>query len=125
MSENPAPRVTFEVGEKVVFRSLQWEVGDGSTEEVLTLFGRDALNRRRRQRVLVALEDIRRAEVPPLSWTLGGNRWDPLQWRALHDAFRLTLAHGRGNLASADWGRLILEPYQLVPLRRIEKGSSV
>ncbi len=38
----------------------------------------------------------------------------------MHDAYRLTLSHGRGHLASVDWGRLILEPYQLVPLRRIE-----
>jgi SNF2 family DNA or RNA helicase len=45
---------------------------------------------------------------------------EPSPWRALHNAFRLTLSHGKGNLSSVDWGRLILEPYQLVPLQRIK-----
>ena len=58
--------------------------------------------------------------MPQLQWTLGSPGWRPLQWQALHNAFRLTLSHGEGNLAPVDWGRLILEPYQLVPLQRIE-----
>jgi len=65
------------------------------------------------------LEPITRAHTPTLSWTLGAPGWDPLQWKALHDAFRLTLSYGRGHLGAVDWGRLVLEPHQLVPLRRI------
>jgi len=112
--------MAFEVGERVTFRSLQWEVEDTSIGSALTLFGRDRANRGYRARVILGLEPIERTAIPPVSWTVGAPQWDPLKWRALHSAFRLTLSHGRGNLAAVDWGRLILEPYQLVPLQRIE-----
>lgn len=112
--------MSFEIGQRVTFRSLQWEVEDTSSEATITLFGRDRANQGRRVKIVRDLEPLERTEVPPLAWTIGAPRWDPLEWRALHSAFRLTLSHGRGNLASVDWGRLILEPYQLVPLQRIE-----
>lgn len=110
----------FEIGERVVFRSLQWEVADNSSESYVELFGRGWENQGRTVRVILGFEPIQRAQVPALTWTLGGRRWDHTEWKALHDAYRLTLSHGLGHLASVDWGRLILEPYQLVPLRRIE-----
>ena len=34
---------------------------------------------------------------------------------------RLTLSQSRGSLGTAAWGGLILEPYQLLPLQRIEE----
>lgn len=113
----------FEIGQRVLFRSLQWEVADTSSDVFVELFGRSDENRGRRIRVLLALDgfSIERAAVPPLYWTIGKPGWDVRQWKALHDAFRFTLAHSRGNLSSVDWGRLILEPYQLEPLRRIEQ----
>src|SRR5262245_33570388 len=70
---------------------------------------------------MAGIEPVERSAVPPLKWTIGEPQWDPLRWRALHNAYRLTLSHGRSNLSSVDWGRLILEPYQLVPLQRIEQ----
>lgn len=112
--------MSFEIGERVVFRTLQWEVADNSSENILELFGRSHENRGRMVRVVVGLESIDRAQAPELTWTLGGPRWDHGEWKALHDAYRLTLSQGRGHLGAVDWGRLILEPYQLVPLRRIE-----
>jgi superfamily II DNA or RNA helicase len=113
----------FEIGQRVMFRSLQWEVADTSSETLVELFGRSEENRGRRIRVLLGLDgaSIQRAEIPPLRWTIGEPGWDARQWKALHDAFRFTLSHSRGNLASVDWGRLILEPYQLEPLQRIEQ----
>lgn len=111
----------FEIGQRVTFRSLQWEVEDTSSDGVLALFGRDRANQGHHIRVVLDLaEPLERTEIPELRWTVGDPNWDPLKWRALHHAYRLTLAHSRGNLASADWGRLILEPYQMVPLQRIE-----
>ncbi len=112
----------FDIGQRVTFRSLQWEVEDVRSDSTLVLFGRDHENRGHHAHVVLGLENIERTEVPTLEWTLGDAKrgWDPLKWHALHHAFRLTLSHGRGNLASVDWGRLILEPYQLVPLQRIE-----
>ncbi len=110
----------FEVGERVIFRSLPWEVADVSSATSIELFGRGRENQGLRIRIIPDLESIERAQVPGLNWTLGASGWDPLQWKALHDAFRLTLSHGRGHLGAVDWGRLVLEPYQLVPLRRIE-----
>lgn len=112
--------MSFEVGERVIFRSLPWEVADVSSATYIELFGRGRENQGLRVKVIPDLEPIARAEAPPLTWTLGDPGWDPLQWKALHDAFRLTLSHGRGHLGAVDWGRLVLEPYQLVPLRRIE-----
>ena len=110
----------FEVGERVIFRSLPWEVADVSSATSIELFGRGRENQGLRISIIPDLESIERAQVPGLNWTLGASGWDPLQWKALHDAFRLTLSHGRGHLGAVDWGRLVLEPYQLVPLRRIE-----
>ncbi len=112
--------MSFEVGQRVVFRSLQWEVADTSSETSIELFGRSSENQGRRVRVLLDVETIARAEIPSLTWTIGKPGWDVRQWKALHDAFRFTLSHSRGNLASVDWGRLVLEPYQLEPLQRIE-----
>src|SRR5574341_627753 len=117
---NPPGRgMILEVGQRVTFRSLQWEV-ENVSGTFATLFGRDLANHGHRAQVVLSLEPVERTEVPTLRWTLGEHRWNALEWRALHAAYRLTLSHGRGNLASADWGRLILEPYQLVPLQRIE-----
>lgn len=110
----------FEIGQRVIFRSLHWEVADNSSEAYVELFGRDRLNQGQRVKVVIGLEPIEPAQVPELKWTIGSPNWSHLQWKALHDAFRLTLSHGRGNLSSVDWGRLILEPYQLVPLQRVE-----
>jgi superfamily II DNA or RNA helicase len=112
--------MSFEIGERVTFRSLLWEVEDTSSETSLALFGRSAENQGRRIRVLLDLDEIARAELPTLRWTIGAKGWDVRQWKALHDAFRFTLSHARGNLSSVDWGRLVLEPYQLEPLQRIE-----
>jgi hypothetical protein len=112
--------MSLEIGERVIFRSLHWEVADNSAESYVELFGRGRENQGRTVRVILGLEPIEHAHAPTLEWTLGGVRWDHTEWKALHDAYRLTLSHGRGHLASVDWGRLILEPYQLVPLRRIE-----
>src|SRR5258707_397327 len=113
--------MSFEIGERVIFRSLLWEVEDTSSELSLGLFGRSAENQGRHVRVLLDLDDISRADLPELRWTIGAKDWDVRQWKALHDAFRFTLSHSRGNLASVDWGRLVLEPYQLEPLKRIEE----
>ncbi|MBI4613295.1 MAG: DEAD/DEAH box helicase family protein [Planctomycetes bacterium] len=113
--------MSFEIGQRVLFRSLQWEVEDAPAASLVTLFGRDRLNQGRRIRVVPGLEPIKRAEVPSLDWTIDRPGWNPIEWKALHDAFRLTLSHGRGNLAAVDWGRLVLEPYQLVPLLRMER----
>jgi superfamily II DNA or RNA helicase len=110
----------LEIGQRVIFRSLQWEVADNSSDAVVELFGRDRLNQGEIVRAILGLEPITPARMPDLTWTIGTPGWSHLHWKALHDAFRLTLAHGRGNLSSVDWGRLILEPYQLVPLQRIE-----
>jgi len=110
----------LEVGERVRFRSLQWEVEDAG-ERLVTLFGREAVNRGRRVRVVQGLEPIERTAPPPLVCRIGDKGWDHADWQGLHDAFRLTLAHGRGSLGTAAWGRMVLEPYQLVPLQRIEQ----
>src|SRR6266487_7057173 len=114
--------MSLEIGQRVVFRSLQWEVADTSSEISVELFGRSEENRGRKIKVLLGLDGgtVELAQIPSLRWTIGVPGWDARQWKALHDAFRFTLSHARGNLASVDWGRLILEPYQLDPLERIE-----
>ena len=95
--------MSFEIGERVIFRSLLWEVADTSSEASVELFGRSSENQGRRIRVLLDLDDMQRAELPELKWTIGVKGWDVRQWKALHDAFRFTLSHSRGNLASVDW----------------------
>jgi hypothetical protein len=111
---------SFEIGQRVVFRSLHWEVADNASNAYIELYGRSRENQGRTVQVVLGLEPIERAETPELEWTLGASGWSHKAWKALHDAYRLTLSHGRGHLAAVDWGRLILEPYQLVPLQRIE-----
>ncbi len=110
----------FEVGQRVLFRSLQWEVADMSRASTGDLFGRNRENQGLVVRAMLGVEAIERAETPALAWTLGQPGYDHMAWKSLQDAYRLTLSHGRWHLGSVDWGRLVLEPYQLVPLRRIE-----
>lgn len=119
-SDTGAADRPLEIGERVRFRSLQWEVAD-ATERVVTLFGREPANRGRMVHALRGLELIARMAAPPLTYTVGERSWSDADWRGLHDAFRLTLAQGRGSLGTAPWGRLVLELYQLTPLQRIEQ----
>lgn len=116
-----AVAMSFEIGQRVTFRSLAWEVAENASSGFITLYGRSRENQGRTVRVIAGLEPIDHTETPDVGWTLGLPGYDHTAWKALHDAFRLTLAHGRGHLAAVDWGRLILEPYQLVPLQRIER----
>jgi hypothetical protein len=53
----------FEIGERAIFRSLQWEVADSSSESVLELFGRSRENQDRSARVVLALTRCRRGVV--------------------------------------------------------------
>src|SRR2546427_527941 len=115
VSERP-----LEIGERVRFRSLHWEVEDVSASAI-RLFGREASNQGRHLSVIPGFEPVERVKPPPLTYRIGERDWSDADWRALHDAYRLTLAQGRGSLGTAAWGRLILEPYQLVPLKRIEQ----
>lgn len=110
----------LEVGERVLFRSLRWEVAEAS-DQVVRLYGREAMNQGVEVQVLPDLEPIERLVTPPLQYSIGNRGWSDADWRAVHDAYRLTLAQGRGSLGTAAWGRLVLEPYQLVPLQRIEQ----
>ncbi len=48
--------MSLEIGQRVVFRSLQWEVADTSSETSVELFGRSAENQGRRVRVLLDVE---------------------------------------------------------------------
>ncbi len=95
--------MAFEIGQRVVFRSLQWEIADTSSQATLLLYGRSRENQGRKQRVFLGLEPLTYAASPKLTWMLGSRfpHWDHTAWKALHAAFRLTLAHGRGHLASA------------------------
>jgi hypothetical protein len=113
--------MSFEIGQRVTFRSLEWEVAETLSGGSIALFGRSFANQGRTIRVIPGLEPITSTRPPAIGWTIGKPGYDHTAWKALHDAFRLTLSHGRGHLASVDWGRLILEPYQLVPLQRIER----
>lgn len=74
--------MSFEIGERVIFRSLLWEVADTSSEASLELFGRSSENQGRRIRVLLDLDDMQRAELPELKWTIGAKGWDVRQWKA-------------------------------------------
>jgi hypothetical protein len=66
--------MNLEIGERVVFRSLHWEVADNSAESYVELFGRSRENQGRTVRVILGLEPIERAHAPALEWTLGGPR---------------------------------------------------
>ena len=120
MSDTSVVERPLEIGERVRYRSLVWEVAEVG-ERSLTLFGREAANRGRSVQPLNGYERIERVTPPPLTYRIGERQWSDADWRAMHDAYRLTLAQGRGSLGTASWGRLVLEPYQLVPLQRIEQ----
>ena len=110
---------SLEAGQRVTFRGLRWIV-EAPTDHDVTLVGDDRLNRDRRMQVLRDVEPIEPAKLPPLVPRIGEPGWSMREWQALHDAYRLTLVHGWGFLGGVSWGRLVVEPYQLVPLRRLE-----
>ena len=55
--------------------------------------------------------DLRLAPAQALRFEIG----NPVRLQQLHDALRLTVAHGRGDLVALHHGRIALEAYQLVP----------
>jgi len=77
--------MSFEIGQRVVFRSLQWEVADTSSETVVELFGRSEENRGRKIKVLLGLDgsSVELAQIPSLRWTIGEPGWDARQWKAV------------------------------------------
>ncbi len=55
----------FEIGQRVIFRSLHWEVADNASEAHVELFGRSHENQGRTVRVVLGLEPVEPAQVPP------------------------------------------------------------
>ena len=87
----------------------------------LRLVGVDGINRDQEALVLLDLEADRiEPDELPLP-ALDVERSDRARWRAMHEAFRITMAGGREQLVGLDWGAVAVEPYQLVPLLRVAR----
>lgn len=50
--------MSFEIGERVILRSLQWKVADTSSEAVIELYGRSLQNRGRTTMVCLAVGQV-------------------------------------------------------------------
>ncbi|MGH9063023.1 MAG: DEAD/DEAH box helicase family protein [Acidimicrobiales bacterium] len=114
--------VLFETGQGVRWRGRRWRVLGEETNGLLTLVGVEAVNRDQVATPLVALES--EAIVPdtvPLP-VLDVAATDRARWRALHQAFSITMAGGREQMVGLDWGAVTVEPYQLVPLMRVARS---
>lgn len=110
-----------EVGQRVLVRGMHWQVLDASDPDSLLVIGRTPANDGLKRRFLIGVDEIAEAEPPALHWTLDKHKPNYLQWRAFHDAFRLTMAHGRDYITALERGRLVFEPYQFEPLIKLMK----
>lgn len=77
-----------------------------------------------RDQEALALLDLEADRIEPDELPLPAldvERSDRARWRAMHEAFRITMAGGREQLVGLDWGAVAVEPYQLVPLLRVAR----
>lgn len=111
----------IEPGQSVRWRSRRWRVLGEEEGGFLRLVGIENLNRDQEALALLDLErgDIESDELPLPEFDVEHS--DRARWRALHEAFRITMAGGREQLVGLDWGALAVEPYQLVPLLRVAR----
>jgi SNF2 family DNA or RNA helicase len=107
----------YERGQRVALRDHQWEITDvraargGTLLEVKRLS--EGAGAARTLTVVPELEDgLRIQPSQPLRFAVG----NPIRLQQLHDALRLTMAHGRGDLVALEHGRIELEAYQLIPV---------
>jgi superfamily II DNA or RNA helicase len=111
--------VLIEPGQSVRWRSQRWRVLGPEEGGFLRLVGIENLNR---DFEALALLDLERDRIEPDELPLPKldvERSDRALWRALHEAYRITMAGGREQLVGLDCGAVAVEPYQLVPLLRV------
>lgn len=113
--------MSLEPGQGVRWRSRRWRVLGEEEGGFVRLVGVDPLNRDQEALALVELEreHLQPDELPLPALDVA--RSDRARWRALHEAFRITMAGGREQLVGLDWGAVAVEPYQLVPLLRVAR----
>lgn len=113
--------MSLEPGRGVRWRSRRWRVLGAEEGGFLRLVGVESINRDQEALALLDLErDHLQPDELPLP-SLDVERCDRARWRALHEAFRITMAGGREQLVGLDWGAVAVEPYQLVPLLRVAR----
>ena len=111
----------IEPGQSLRWRSRRWRVLGEEEGGFLRLVGIESANR---DQEALALLDLERARLEPDELPLpelNVEHSDRARWRALHEAFRITMAGGREQLVGLDWGAVAVEPYQLVPLLRVAR----
>jgi len=112
----------LEPGQRVRWRGRRWRVDRLGGDGFVTLLGLDEVNRNQKVTPLLALEaGALEPDVLPLP-VLDFHRSDRAYWRAVHQAFTVTMAAGREQLIGLDWGAIAVEPYQLVPLMRMARS---
>jgi superfamily II DNA or RNA helicase len=114
-------QVLIEPGQGVRWRSRRWSVLGYEEGGFVRLVGVGPENR---DQVALALLELERETIEPDDLplpTLDVERSDRARWRALHEAYRITMAGGREQLVGLDWGAVAVEPYQLVPLLRVAR----
>ena len=129
-SRDPGSGVTFstavaqtmiEPGQNIRWRSRRWRVLGEEDGGFLRLVGVENLNRDQEALALLELERDRiEPDELPLP-KLDVEHSDRARWRALHEAYRITMAGSREQLVGLDWGAVAVEPYQLVPLLRVAR----
>jgi superfamily II DNA or RNA helicase len=113
---------SIEPGQSVRWRSRRWRVLGQEEGGFLRLVGTESVNR---DHEALALLDLERDRIEPDELPLPKldvERSDRARWRALHEAYRITMAGGREQLVGLDWGAVAVEPYQLVPLLRVARS---
>ncbi len=106
----------FEIGQRVRARDTVWQVldarqYDGYTSVALRLLTKPPVER-------TFIHPIDRLELlppPELRWDLAL----PRRWSLLLDAHRLSAAHRRRDLLSIERTKLVIEPYQLLPVMQV------
>jgi SNF2 family DNA or RNA helicase len=108
---------TYFVGTEVEARGLRWEIVDVRAmgdQTLLRLRGLEGIFARVEVDVLTPFERVR-----PMTHEFQVGRPTQLaNWRTYQQAFLLQQALGPNAFASAHPGRLLIEPYQLVPVAR-------
>ncbi len=106
----------FEIGQRVRARDTVWQVLDARQYDGYTSVALRSLTKPPVERTFIhPIDRLELLPPPELCWDLAL----PRRWSLLLDAHRLSAAHRRRDLLSIERTKLVIEPYQLLPVMQV------
>ncbi|MBU0471786.1 MAG: DEAD/DEAH box helicase family protein, partial [Nanoarchaeota archaeon] len=116
----------FEEGQYVEVRGQRWqilEVRPFEDSTLLNLYGVDEQNKGKTANLFDTIDEIKPIGSKDLKLPDRPGLYP--NWKSIHDSILFSLVHNREILASINYGRLSIEKYQLIPVKKALKKPIV